>query len=538
MTEVAAEFSLPQDPDEQVRVELESFTYSDGTYIPCLSGGLLVVVGPNNSGKSLTLKDLVGHISTNAYVGRAVSQIELTKEATSEALTKWIVEHCVHWRNDQGQDMYGWAGMSATLDAYTHNWISFPNLANVSQVFVFYGSAETRLQAGNRTQNVDFAAQPPVHPMHLLYLDSDLESRLQQIVRRAFGLELFVDRFLGDKIALRVGAVPLMEQPSLTPTRTFIGELHERPVLEDQGDGVRSFTGLALNIIVASWPIVLVDEPEAFLHPPQARQLGQFLAAERSPLSQVFVATHSADVLQGILDASESVTIVRLQEEDNVHTATVLLAEKVKDLWRDPLLRYSRILDGLFHDGVVVCEADADCRFYESVLDVLVDECHAAGSDVRRPELLFTHTGGKQRLGVVVEALRSLRVPVRVVADFDVLKNEEILKPLTETLGGDWGSMRHNWSVLTSSIEEEAKPLRTNYLRQEVRRILDHASEPCPTAPELSELRDLLREESGWEKVKRGGIGAVAAGDSDKSLSKPAGPTLCARHLRGTCRRA
>jgi len=47
------------------------------------------------------------------------------------------------------------------------------------------------------------------------------------------------------------------------------------PLVGDQGDGVRSFVGLLLDTMV-SMPIVLIDEPEVFLHPPHARLLKTF----------------------------------------------------------------------------------------------------------------------------------------------------------------------------------------------------------------------------------------------------------------------
>lgn len=73
----------------------------------------------------------------------------------------------------------------------------------------------------------------------------------------------------------------------------------------------------------------------------------------------------------------------------------------MKKLWADPLLRYSNVLDGLFHDAVVLCEGDADCRYYSAVLDQLP----STGEDqanTREPQYLFTHSGGKARMPSVV----------------------------------------------------------------------------------------------------------------------------------------
>lgn len=41
--------------------------------------------------------------------------------------------------------------------------------------------------------------------------------------------------------------------------------------IEEQGDGFRSLVGIILGLLFSKGRIVLLDEPEAFLHPAQAR---------------------------------------------------------------------------------------------------------------------------------------------------------------------------------------------------------------------------------------------------------------------------
>ena len=48
--------------------------------------------------------------------------------------------------------------------------------------------------------------------------------------------------------------------------------------LKRQGDGMRSFASVVLHLLATVTPsILMLDEPEAFLHPPQARLLGTSL---------------------------------------------------------------------------------------------------------------------------------------------------------------------------------------------------------------------------------------------------------------------
>ena len=178
----------------------------------------------------------------------------------------------------------------------------------------------------------------------------------------------------------------------------------------------------------------LIDEPEAFLHPPQARILGKMLANNSRNNRQLFISTHSEDFLQGLLDAeNENVTIIRINREDNVNHMSILYNEEIRKLWSNPLLRYSNILSGLFHEKVVVCESDYDCLFYQAIIDAVCEHNNEIA-----PDILFTHCGGKARVKDVVSALRAVDVPVVAICDFDLINSKQVFKPIIEAFEVDW----------------------------------------------------------------------------------------------------
>jgi predicted ATP-dependent endonuclease of OLD family len=83
---------------------------------------------------------------------------------------------------------------------------------------------------------------------------------------------------------------------------------------------MRSFASVLLDKFTSEYSIMLIDEPEAFLHPPQARLLGKMLATHNPDSRQLFIATHSEDFLQGLLDAdNESVIVVRIDRIDDIN---------------------------------------------------------------------------------------------------------------------------------------------------------------------------------------------------------------------------
>lgn len=142
-------------------------------------------------------------------------------------------------------------------------------------------------------------------------------------------------------------------------TREYRDALSKVPALHDQGDGMRSMMGLLLAVASSKYPVVLIDEPEAFLHPPQARILGVELArlAERNGI-QIIVATHDRNLVTGILDANEGpsssqvdVSVVRLARKGKVATVFQVPADDLRTIWADPVLKHSNLLDGLFSTG-------------------------------------------------------------------------------------------------------------------------------------------------------------------------------------------
>lgn len=143
--------------------------------------------------------------------------------------------------------------------------------------------------------------------------------------------------------------------------------------LEAQGDGIQTFTGLTAAVLSTDFRVLLIDEPEAFLHPPLARKLGLTLtelSADRD--IQIFTATHSPDFLMGCFEAGTPVNVLRLTYDKEVATAHLLSPERLRDVTQDPLLRSSNVMSALFYKGAIVTEADTDRAFYQEINERLL----------------------------------------------------------------------------------------------------------------------------------------------------------------------
>ena len=192
--------------------------------------------------------------------------------------------------------------------------------------------------------------------------------------------------------------------------------------MQNQGDGIKSFTGILLYLMIDYISTFLIDEPESFLHPPQATIMGRIIGKTLRNDQQAFISTHSEEIIKGILEVCpQKVKIIRITRNENCNSFSILDNNKFSEIWNDPLLKYSNIMTSLFHKDVVLCESDSDCKMYSIV------ERHLKEELGQYSETLFIHCNGKHRMGRIAKALKSLDIKVKLIPDIDVLNNENLL---------------------------------------------------------------------------------------------------------------
>jgi hypothetical protein len=189
--------------------------------------------------------------------------------------------------------------------------------------------------------------------------------------------------------------------------------------IEQASDGVKAFTGMITETIAGDPVVLLIDEPEAFLHPSLAFKLGNEIArASLGSDKRLFVSTHSPNFVMGCIQSGAPVNIVRLTYREQIATARVLPNEEILRLMRNPLLRSTGILSGLFYEFVVVTEADADRAFYQEVNERLLRYL----PDLGIPNCLFINAQNKQTVQTIIRPLRDLGIPAVGIVDIDILK--------------------------------------------------------------------------------------------------------------------
>lgn len=477
-----------------------SLVLSSGQELKLLGEGVTCVVGANNTGKSQLLKDMVESVrgEMGVYYGPGFSEHGSSRPVVQDA--KLLVD------DHSEVDILEWASKNTLSVAGMHapgNVLLPPSqhqtqLSSIS-ASVASSAAGTGLQyltdsfvrripAGGATAYAAGELRTDQSPDSLrnwlirhLHENGELESEYSATVERLFAVPCFVDR-VGFPPRIRAGHVLVDAPPVNALTAEYAAAVNACPPLDDQGDGLRSFAGLALVVMALSPSVLLLDEPESFLHPAQARAVGRWLAASALNRGiQVIVATHDRDFLIGLLNGSKGgrLEILRLTRGEDGARARQLASSNLNEYWSDPTLRYSNVLQGLFHERVVVCEGDRDCRFYAAAADELatsLDKQHVADNTLFIPS---SGTGGFAKL---LEVLRDLDVTASVITDFDFLDNQVKVEATLVALGESWDER------------------------------LDSAW--------LNAMRHIERgkEETFWKKVHNGGLDQVPPGQATRDF--------------------
>ena len=395
---------------------------------------MTIIVGPNNSGKSLLLREIdqycrIGPKARNRPTARILQ--ELTFESLEEKAAKSRIERSTlapnpnhHLRPGElvvgkGQDRY-----SVNHDEMLHSLMD-PN--NATAAFCkYYLSYNTLFLNGPRRidlvgeQEAGDLQQSPTTSFQVLFQDKEKREAARRIVHDALGLYLVVDPTNLGRLRLRLSrnkpVSPLQESGIHPEAVAFHGAA---TLIQDTSDGVMAFVGMVTEVIAGEPLLLLIDEPETFLHPALCFRLGKELALASSGADKrLFVATHNPNFLMGCIQSGVSIGILRLTYQSNVPTARQLSSSDLLTSMRNPLLRSTNILDALFYDFVIVTEGDADRAFYQEVNERLV----ALKTDSGIRNCLFVNAQNKQTVSTIMKPLRQLGIPAACVVDIDVLK--------------------------------------------------------------------------------------------------------------------
>jgi hypothetical protein len=274
---------------------------------------------------------------------------------------------------------------------------------------------------------------------------------------------------------------------------------------------MKSALGLVIPLITNDYPLSLIDEPEAFLHPPQARLIGHAMGSlVNANSSQIVVAAHDKNVLVGLVESGVPLTIVHLTRAENTTAATILESSDVAGLWKDVTLRYGDALDGLFHRAVIITESDRDSHFYAAAVEA---EHAATRSDSAAHNLMFLSSHGKQNMAQYVTRLERLGVRTVSCPDLDILDNDKVLRPLVEAYQGVWADLEPDYAKATAQFRGAPKPPKAAQVQAAIETLFTTTSKDEDLSAALANavIAAVKLPKSKWRELKDFGFSAFKA---------------------------
>lgn len=440
-------------------VSIERIKFNDETLIDFESDDIVLLVGANNVGKSRTLKDLKDDLNDLCKPKVIVDEVTYKSSNFSVSQLKDYFEKNI------SKDSFG--NYHVTIDDNQFQSFDTSTFTDSMDEKQFYKVLFSFLSTENRlniTRPMMFNTNLDNRSLNIMKgLESDLESinTLNEVLQMGFekSIEVYED-FLDGTIVkkYKIGKSEDIKNVINSTRRDNHNLSKEMEDLYIQGDGIRSAFAILASLIVNNHSLFLIDEPETFLHPPQARLLAKNIV-NLSNDKQCFISTHNIDFIKGVLEADSSrVKIIKIDRFENKNKFNLVDNNSVAEIANDKNLRYTNILDGLFYDRLVLCENESDCKFYSAILENL--------DLVKYQNTLFCAVGGKHQFKKVVPLLKKLNIQYAIIADIDLINNKDNLRQLVNSIEDDCYNQINDYH--TRFIEEFEEGMNSQIKTQAV----------------------------------------------------------------------
>jgi len=400
-------------------------------------GPMTVFVGPNHSGKSLSLSEITNNITGGE--GKVIQSLEIG-DVDLDYLWKRVEprdnEKSMEELSEDDQvevQNRSLVGSGLGTSTYRSSLSGFKSamesehgrLQDIAlRSLVLWLDGEKRLNLLNSKGLGDLKAAPRNHLM-ALFKDKDSRQRVQGIIQETFGRYFVIDPTGGNLVVRLSEEEPMNEYVETGLGKESIEYYDGEPSIGTFSDGVKAFAGILSAVMSSQYRCALIDEPDAFLHPPLSKKLGRFLtdtASERE--GNVFAATHDSNFLIRCVQAGREVNVVRLtyDETEDIATARLLEGDRLQELMQDPILRSTDVLSALFHQGAVVCEGDVDRAFYEEI------DLRIRRDEEEEKDTVFLNAIEKSTIKDIITPLRKMGVPTAAVVDLDIVKEADLTR--------------------------------------------------------------------------------------------------------------
>lgn len=485
--------------------------------------GLIVVVGPNSSGKTLLLKDIEAYFRSGLPAFKVLRAITPATPLNLDQFLSDLVD--IGALRPLPGDVFGINVPNATLEPQfqrhqlprnnlvaAHNEFQAVKNGTNERFFSWLGptivsllSLANRLELCKPAPRFDHNTHSAETPIQRLVNSRSAIKAIMDETSQVFGNLALPDAIQQGNYELRVTGTPDRppQEDTLVPK-----EFQKYRSIVFEGDGYKSYVGLCIALLIGRRPLCLIDEPELCLHPPQAYRIGCFLGKHgQSKAHATFVATHSSQVLRGILDTADCVTIGRLSRKGDAFLSHLIPESELKGAVHNPRTRADAILDGLFSRGAILVESDGDREVYQAA-------CEGIASFPSQ-EVHFVPMWGTGGFAETSRFYRRLNIPVAIISDLDQITETGLMKRILDALDDNPDSVKSSMETLIS-LAAEIKRIPPSVSPQDIVQALQRIcgmsmewdnDDDKRLREEIHELDESLRR---LKRLKEGGVEAYS----------------------------
>ena len=499
---------LIKDEKKTPSVTIKNIEFNEGTKISLDPDDIVVFVGANNVGKSRALKDIIADITESTTQNVIINKIEYNVENFEcESMKNFFATHFTKDQNNH------YNVQMSDVSSHCYSDENFKNIDETSKYFYrvlfTFLSTESRLDITKPIRLNYSIDRYNFNIMNILETNKEAITLLNRFLLLGFNKAVEIDNKLqnGDFIKkYKIGNEQEIKDIIELDKRSSAKKLKMLENLNEQGDGIRSAVAVLASLIVNEHSLYLIDEPETFLHPPQARLLGKNIV-ELSKNKQCFISTHNIDLIRGLLEKGSSrIKIVKIDRMDNTNKFHILDNESITKIANDKNLKYSNILNGLFYKQVVLCENESDCKFYSVILEHLDSNTYQ--------NTLFCAVGGKDQFKLIIPLLKKLGINYLIVADIDLINDKTKLKQLINSIENDeYNKIASLHNDFLNEFQEKSDSLikKQATIKQEIEEIFNTDEYMSTEAAE--KIKAILKKINSLKLLKEGGKFILPAGE-------------------------
>jgi len=490
---------------------IDNVVLNSGQKVFFPKSSLIILTGANNSGKTTTLEELYDGMARDYSESKIIKHCEVNGTDDRDEAIKWLNNN-YYFTDSNGQRT--WHSFKTGISHI--KYFDFREKEQMKDFFGLYLNTKNRLEIGSTKESIDLFRRHPEEFIHILQLDETKLKSINKEINSIFNRNLIINWGGANNVWFNVGREPKRTSLNDRVSKSYLDIINRYPKLEEEGDGIRSYVGVLMSLFCAPNPILLIDEPEAFLHPFQSKKLGEKLALSfKKQKRQIFIATHSSDIIEGAMATGAPICIVRIDRMDNSNIFNLLENDQIKMKWTRPILKTSGVLNGFFYNGVVICEGDSDCKFYESILK----KVQSNKSFSKIPDLYFTHGNGKGKIPHLMESYKLLNIRTAAIMDIDVLKNKREFKniynsTLNDSTSNDFNEIEVEYESVRTILEKIPPIKNINQFIVEMKKIIDNIQKKNKiTNKDKENISLLLNESSDWSEIKKNGIKSISTSE-------------------------